>query len=178
MTTPGQAAGPRHSLATRKRARAVTLRTVLRYTYQQVADAPLLCDLHTGRDQAPPGCPLCVPRLYSNRSNARKAILEGLREDWSATEADREHLRSEQLAAADVLLQVALRDARLSTTPADRARAITAGARILERIAKLTGTDAPTRVVVDPDLDAELEAAMAELAGMPAPSPAQLVERP
>lgn len=162
----------RQTLAARKRARAITLRTVARYTFQQIADAPLLCDLHRDLDAAPPGCALCLPRMYSNRGNARAAVMEALREDWSATEADRDRLRSEQLATADALLQVALRDARLSESPADRARAITAGARMLERIAKLTGTDAPTRVTVDADLEAELEAAMAELAGMPTgPSP-------
>jgi hypothetical protein len=166
-------------LAERKRARAVTLRTVTRYTWQQVADAPLPCDLHMGQyDSVPPGCPLCIPHLYASRAAAHKAVTEALARDYSATEADRDRLRSEQLATLDVLLAKAISDARLSEGPADRARAMTAAARLLERQAKLTGIDAPKRITVDAELDAELEAAMAELAGMPAPTAAELREAP
>lgn len=166
----------RRELAARKRSHAVVLRTVLRYTYQQVADAPLLCDLHQGLQEAPPRCPLCVPHLYASRSAALKAVTETLRQDYSATAEDRERLRSELLAGLEVAMARMLTDARSLEEPTDRARAATAYARLSDRYAKLTGVDAPTRLVIDEGLDAELEQAMALLAGTPIPDADQLVE--
>ena len=67
---------------------------------------------------------------------------------------------------------------RCLVDPGDRARAANAYARVADRLAKIIGADAPTRIVIDEELDAELEAAMAELMSTPTPAPETLREQP
>lgn len=165
----------------------------MRRTYQQIADAVLPCPEHRDRGgidptqcalehetrrvvDGPDAAPIdCVP-MYSGRSGARRAVEQGLAEAYSITEADRDRLRREHLATIDTALQRLMRDTIGSTDPMDRARAANAVARLLERAAKLTGLDAPTRVTVTSELDDELSAALADLAETPLPSADQLTE--
>lgn len=179
-----------HNLAVRRRAYAVQLRS-MRRTLQQIADAVLPCKEHDDRGGIDPATcqamhaaarakgagPLvdCMP-MYATREGARKAVEIGLTEQYPIAEKDREQVRRELLASADLTLSRVMRDVLGEKDPADRARAAASVVRLLDRMAKLTGADAPTRLVVTDELDDELSAALADLAGMPMPTDAQLRE--
>lgn len=168
-------ADPRASARAQLReTRAVYMRAVLRYTYQQIADALFPCPDHESVGGLA-GCDLCEP-MYSNRGTAMRAVDRALARDYDAGEAARTTLRSTQLATIEQLLRKAVQDALGKGAPQDRARAMLASVRLLERQAKLAGLDAPTRVTVTDELDEQIRQALEDLASTPAPSPAQLRE--
>lgn len=148
----------------------------LRRTFEQIAASTLPCDAHRPAGGYA-GCPACITPLYANRKGAQRAVQEALAQGYQLTEADKETMRQEQLATSDVLLRKMLSDALTSTEPIDRARAVTAAARLMERQARLAGLDAPTRVSIDPELDDAVAAALAELSELPMPTADQLTER-
>lgn len=154
--------------------RAVYMRAVLRYTFQQIADALFPCPEHASVNGLAE-CPACEP-MYGNRGTAKRAVDRAMARDYAAGEGARATLRSEQLATIDALLKRALGDALGKGSPADRARAMIAATRLLERQARLTGLDAPARLTVTDELDEEIRAAVALLAETPPPTPSQLVE--
>lgn len=182
----------RHTIAERRRAYAVQLRS-MRRTLQEIADAVLPCPEHQERGGiAPDACramhdaarargngPLvdCLP-MYANREGARRAVEQGLTEQYPVSEHDRERIRQELVAASDLALKRVLRDVLAGADAGDRARSAGAAVRLIDRIAKLTGADAPTRLVVTDELDDELAAALAELSELPLPDPATLKETP
>lgn len=165
----------------------------MRRTYQQIADATLPCDEHrpiggidpeqcrlaheTARAvDGPDSHPIdCMP-MYANRGTARRAVLEGLAEGYQISESDRDDLRREWLATIDTATQRLMRDVLSPGDPIDRARAASAVVRLMDRAAKLTGLDAPTRVTVTDELDEDLSAALAALAETPLPDASTLRE--
>lgn len=189
---PRSHVAPSSALALRRRVYAVELRS-MRRTYQQIADAVLPCPEHRDRGgitpaacrqqheahrlvDGPNAAPIDCTPMYANRKGAQRAVEQGLAEAYSITEADRDRLRREQLATIDLALQRLMRDTVGGGDAIDRARAANAVARLLERAAKLTGLDAPTRVTVTTELDDELSSALADLAETPLPTPQQLTE--
>lgn len=158
-----------------KERRAVHQRLVLMQTYQQIADSLMPCPRHDAR--AEPTCDECRP-MYGSRASAQKAVVRAIQADYSAAASEREHLRDELLGTSKLLLKQAVADALdAKASRGDRARAQVAAVRVMDRMAKLVGTDAPTRVTITDELDEELRQALAELQELPMPTAAELVER-
>ena len=153
--------GPAAALAARRQVRAVQLRS-LGYSYDAIAQALLPCDLHARNADGTAGtgradCDLCAP-MYANRSAAYKAVQRGLALEYAAGQETREQQRRHQLAQIDLLLQRSMRSAYAGDWEAMRA-----ATRLLDRRARLLGLDAPARIAVTTELDAQIEALAAEL---------------
>lgn len=161
----------RRQTATLKEGRAVQLR-LLGFTYEQIAAKMLPCPPH--RPDGLVGCGLCVPLYPSGKSAAKKAIDRALQRDYALNEAGRDQLRQQQLGQVDLLLQRAMREA-MGDKPG-RHEAMRNAIRLLDRRARLLGLDAPTRVQVTSELDAQIEEAFAALRDTAAPTPEQLRE--
>lgn len=157
---------PRGQLARRKAQRALFLRTVLRYSMQRIADSTLPCPSHEPDGMA--GCTMCVTPMYASRGAASKVINKALSEEFPLDAAAKESMRREQLETLNVALARIMRDLlNGKVSPGDRARAANALERLLARQAKLTGLDAPARVVVTEDLDMQIDEALEALLSQP-----------
>lgn len=145
--------------------RAVHLRVAGRQTYQQIADALMPCPEHK-RVGGAEDCTDCE-RMYAGRAAAHKAVTRALADDRQAGEETRQLARDEHLSTLDVLLRRSILDA-ISTTnsPSDRARAITAAARVLDQRAKVLGLYAPTKVEVTTELDLAIADELAAMAAL------------
>lgn len=159
--------------ARRKADRAVFLRTAARMTYAQIAEQLLPCPAH--EPQGSPDCELCE-RLYANAGTARRAIIKALEAERHESSEMRKAAKAEHLATIDVLLSKAITDARTSTRPADRARAMTAAARLLDQKARLQGLYAPTQLQITDELDEQIRAELEALAETPLPDEQTLRE--
>lgn len=147
----------RAALAARRQRRALHL-FVLGATYAEVAASLLACQDHLPHGR--PGCPECLP-MYADRSGAKKAVERALLEDHSMAAADRESGRRIMLAQIRAVISRAMAKA-LEDSEGDL-EAMRTLVRLWDRQSKLMGLDAPTRVTVTPELDLELEAAVALL---------------
>lgn len=152
-------------IAERKRRQAVWLREHLHYTFERIAGEGLPCVKHAPFN-VEPGCLECDPRpMYpSGRSAVRKAIMSALEQAYPLDSEHRDALRR------DALLTIDLGVAKLKSDlidpdndAADRARAANAMVRLLDRQARMTGLDAPSRVQIDEGLDEELRQELALL---------------
>lgn len=176
-----------NALAARRRAFAVELRS-MRRTYQQIADATLPCSEHRDRGGIDPDTcrlmhendrdrhPVDCARMYASRSAAKRAVEQGLAELYPIAESDRDAMRREWLSTLDTATQRLMRDLLSAAEPVDRARAANAVARLSERVAKLAGLDAPTRLTVTDELDEQIAAALEQLNDTPVPTLSTLTE--
>lgn len=144
--------------------RAVTLRVINRLPYAEIARRLLPCDLHAPNGD--PECPLCE-RLYSGPGPASRAVRKRLAEDFPPpTGEERDAYVREEQALLDALIRRAVADAlEPGGSSEDRHRAMGSVDRLMRRKAALLGLDAPTQVHVTAELDEQIEAAIALLAG-------------
>lgn len=108
---------------------------------------------------------------YGDRSSARKAYLRALDADVSIKAEDRDAWRQEQAARCDRLILSLWQSATVDKDP----KAHAAISRHMDRQAKLLGLDAPTRLIVDDALTAEIESLLDQMSELPGPSIAPVV---
>lgn len=138
-------------------------------TYQAIADTLMPCPRHQVEDQrALPGCPDCRP-MYASRASAYKAVRRALQRDYATTTAERDELRQLQLAQIATALRAVW--PRVLTAGKGQDRAILSAVRLLDRQSRLMGLDAPTRIELTTELDAEIERLVEQLAGIDAGDP-------
>lgn len=159
------AAPAARDLAARKRRQAVWLRERFHFTLEKIAASGLPCVRHAPY-RVEPECSECDPSpMYpSGRSAARKALNSALENAYPLDAEHRDELRRDALLTVDLGIERMKRDlVDPDLDPIDRARAATAIVRLLERMAKMTGTDAPARVQVTEELDATIDEELALL---------------
>jgi hypothetical protein len=159
------AAPTQRDIAERKRRQAVWLRENLHYSYDRIAADGLPCVQHAPY-AVEPSCVECDPRpMYpSGRSAARKAIMSALEQTYPLDAEHRDALRRDALATIDLGVARLKHDIiDPDADAADRARAVNALVRLLDRQARMTGLDAPSRVQLDEGLDEELRQEIAAL---------------
>lgn len=145
-------------IAERKRRQAVWLRESLHYTFDRIAGEGLPCVKHAPY-AVEPSCAECDPRpMYpSGRSAARKAITSALEQAYPLDAEHRDALRRDALLTIDLAVTKLKHDLiDPEGDAADRSRAVNALVRLLDRQARMTGLDAPSRVQIDEGLDEEL----------------------
>lgn len=148
---------PAHALAARRKNRALLLRS-LGWTYDRIAASLLPCDLHAkGGGAGEPGCDLCLP-MYASRAGAQKAVTAALADEYAAGQETREQQRRHQLAQIDLLLSKSM-----PAAVGGDWEALRGATRLLDRRARLLGLDAPARIAVTTELDAQIEALADEL---------------
>lgn len=147
------------ALAARKRVRAMQLRA-LSYTYEAIAQSLLACDDH--KPDGRHGCPLCVP-MYANRSSAKRAVDKILADEYDAANDTREAMRRHALSQIDLLLRRAMPEAMGNGDGHLEAQRNVV--RLLDRRARMLGLDAPTRVAVTTELDAQINDLYEQLVG-------------
>lgn len=152
----GQAA---EQIAARKRVRAMQLRA-LGWSYEAIASALLPCDDH--KPDGRHSCPYCV-RMYAHRASAKRAVDKILADEYEAASDTREAMRRHQLSQIDLLLRRAMPEAM---GPGEgHLEAQRNVVRLLDRRARLLGLDAPTRVAVTTELDAQIAELYDQLVG-------------
>jgi hypothetical protein len=137
-------------LAARKRVRSMQLRS-LGWSYEAIAGALLPCDDH--KPDGKHGCELCLP-MYANRSSAKRAVDKILSDEYSANSDTREAMRRHQLAQIDLLLRRMMPEAMGNGE--GHLEAQRNALRALDRRARLLGLDAPSRVTITSELDAQI----------------------
>ena len=100
--------------------------------------------------------------MYTNRSSAKKAVDRALAREYEAGANTREQLRRHQLAQIDLLLQRAMVEALGNRD--GHLEAMRNATRLLDRRARLLGLDAPTRITMDSELDAQIAALVEQVA--------------
>lgn len=99
---------------------------------------------------------------YQDRSGAKRAYeraLDVLKDDLAPTVAQH---RTEQLLRLETLLTSVWGKAQQPSDP-DHLKAIETARKLLERQARLLGLDAPLRVAVSDEVDAQIETLLAEM---------------
>lgn len=131
-------------------------------SYARVAASPWPCTDHDDdgidAEHANPDCPRC--HLYHDARGAHRAVQRYMQTERELTTNRKEELRERQLARLDRMWEGL--SAALQSGDTD---AVRAAVRLAEREARLMGLDAPTKVQVSDELDGEIEALMAQLAG-------------
>lgn len=148
------------ALAARKRIRAMQLRG-LGWSYEAIAQALLPCDDH--KPDGRHGCQLCLP-MYANRSSAKRAVDKILADEYDAASDTREAMRRHQLSQIDLVLRRAMPEAMGNGDGHLEAQRNVV--RLLDRRARLLGLDAPTRVAVTTELDAQIADLYEQLVGV------------
>lgn len=149
-------------LAARKAVRAVKLRAMHK-TYEEIAQSLLPCTPDHEPD-GKPWCEACVP-MYAARSSAKRAVDNQLALEYQAGSETREQQRRQQLAEIDLILARLIPQAiGHSDAQQEAARSVV---RYLDRRAKLLGLDAPARVSITTELDAQIEQLATDLMNMP-----------
>lgn len=161
MPTTSQRTLAARVLSDRKAIRAMEL-AAGGMTADAIAHSLLPCDDH--RPQGRQDCAACLP-MYADRSGAKRAIDRMLAREYALGAASREQLRQHHLAQIDLLLRAKMPDALNNGSPSsnEAARVVL---RALDRRARLLGLDAPARVTVTTELDAQIEELVAQLAGV------------
>jgi hypothetical protein len=161
----------RDDLAARKAVHAVKLRAQ-HLTYDEIAQALLPCSPEHQPD-GKPWCDACVP-MYGHRSSAKRAVDAQLAQEYAAGSETREQQRRQQLAEIDLILARLIPQAiGHSAEQQEAARSVV---RYLDRRAKLLGLDAPARVQITTEMDAQIEALADQLLSMPGGVPTEAVD--
>lgn len=165
---------PSAVMARRRQAMAVQRRAA-GLTFQQVADSLMPCGMHVDSDElVQEACTECRP-LYNDKSAARKAIVKALQDEYDLSEQARDELRREDMATTALVIQRMTADLLgAGREPGERAAAGRTLLRALDHRARVAGYLAPTRVQVTPELDADIEQALADLAAAQTAADARL----
>lgn len=156
--TKAEKARAARTLAARRQTRAVMLRS-MGWTFDAIAQALLPCDVHR-TDGGWDSCTNCLP-MYAHRSSAKRAVETALAQEYREGDETREQMRRHTLAQLDLLLTRMMPDALGGDAAAGRV-----ALRAIQQRAQLLGLNAPTRHVIQSELDAELEELMVRLAGI------------